>query len=102
MAVTILWQISRLDTKPVEGSLTDVVYNANWRCMAFDPIYTGSSACGTCEFPSPTGTFTPYQDLTEAQVLQWCWDNGVDKTAVETVVATQQVTQPLLPLPWAT
>jgi hypothetical protein len=30
--MTILWLIERLLTKPVEGSNTDVVITADWRC----------------------------------------------------------------------
>jgi hypothetical protein len=44
--------------------------------------------------------------LTEAQVLGWCWDNGVDKASVEASVEKQIVEQAnapvvALPLPWS-
>ena len=52
------------------------------------------------------GDFTPYDQLTEAQVLGWCWDNGVDKASVEASVEQQIVAQAnapvvALPLPWS-
>jgi hypothetical protein len=55
----------------------------------------------------PEGSFTPYDQLTQAQVLGWCYANGVDQTAVEANVQgsidnqiNPTVVQP--PLPWAT
>jgi hypothetical protein len=70
-----------------------------------DGSYTGT-AYATCSFPAPEGTFTPYADLTQDQVLGWCWANGVDKTATEAAVQTQidnQINPPIIqpPLPWA-
>jgi hypothetical protein len=55
----------------------------------------------------PEGTFTPYDQLTQQQVLGWCWANGVDKDATEASVQDQLNTQinPTViqpPLPWAT
>jgi hypothetical protein len=59
----------------------------------------------TCSFASPTGAFTPHADLTQEQVLEWCWANGVDKDATETAVGNQlaKLANPpvvTLPLPW--
>ena len=111
--MTILWLIERLLTKPVEGSNTDVVITADWRCNGTETTGSGdteqtySGTCyGSCSFAPPTGSFTPYDELTEAQVLQWCYENGVDKTAIEANVTLQienQINPPVvtLPLPWA-
>jgi hypothetical protein len=56
--------------------------------------------------PAPTGTFTPYADLTQEQVLGWIWANGVDQTATEAAVQSQinnQINPPVLNLnpPWS-
>ena len=102
--MNISWIIERLLTKPVEGSLTDVVITADWRCNGSQDSYSGT-CYGSCSFAPPTGSFTPYPDLTEQQVLDWCWENGVDKTAIEANVTQQiqnQIDPPVvvLPLPW--
>jgi hypothetical protein len=102
--MTILWLIERLLVKPTEGSLTDVVITADWRCNGTDETYSGT-CYGSCSFQPPSSEFTPYPDLTEAQVLGWCYENGVDKTAIEANVAAQienQINPPVvtLPLPW--
>ena len=103
--ITINWIIERLLVKPTEGSLTDVVITADWRCNGSQDQYSGT-CYGSCSFAPPTDAFTPYPDLTEQQVLNWCWENGVDKTAIEANVTAQinnQINPPVvvLPLPWA-
>ena len=110
--ITINWIIERLLVKPTEGSLTDVVITADWRCNGTETIGTGDDAktySGTCygstSFQPPSGEFTPYEDLTEAQVLSWCYANGVDQAAIEANVTQQindQINPPVIapPLPW--
>jgi hypothetical protein len=102
--MTILWLIERLLVKPTEGSNTDVVITADWRCNGTDETYSGT-CYGSCSFAPPSGSFTPYPDLTQDQVLGWCYENGVDKNAIEANVTLQienQINPPVvtLPLPW--
>ena len=109
---TINWIIERLLVKPTEGDKTDVVITADWRCNGTETTGTGDDAktySGTCygssSFAPPTENFTPYPDLTEQQVLGWCYANGVDQTAIEANVAKQiadQINPPVIapPLPW--
>ena len=106
--MTILWLIERLLVKPTEGTLTDVVITADWRCNGTvqSPTEAYSGTCyGSCSFAPPSGSFTPYDELTEQQVLDWCYQNGVDKSAIEANVTAQiqnQINPPVvsLPLPW--
>ena len=110
--MNISWIIERLLVKPTEGSLTDVVITADWRCNGTETTGSGdtektySGTCyGSCSFAPPTEGFTPYDQLTEQQVLDWCYANGVDKTAIEANVTQQiqnQINPPVvvLPLPW--
>jgi hypothetical protein len=104
--ITPLWKIETLWVVPVDGSLTDVVVTAAWRCSATDGQYTGS-VYATVSFSAPAGdNFTPFDQLTQEQVLGWVWTNGVDKTAAEAAVAQQianQINPPIItpPLPWA-
>jgi hypothetical protein len=103
--MTILWLIERLLVKPLEGSNPDVVITADWRCNGTDETYSGT-CYGSCSFAPPTDPFTPYDELTQQQVLDWCYENGVDKNAIEANVTAQienQINPPVvtLPLPWA-
>ena len=105
MATTITWVIKQLDVKPQEGPYTDVVITAHWRCNGEDGQYIGT-AYGTCSFTQPGDPFIPYADLTEQEVLGWCWASGVNKTATEAIVEQQiqnQINPPVVtpPLPWS-
>ena len=102
--LSIVWIIERLLVKPTEGSLTDVVITADWRCNGTQDQYSGT-CYGSCSFAPPSGEFTPYPDLTQEQVLNWCYENGVDQKAIEANVSLQienQINPPVvtLPLPW--
>jgi hypothetical protein len=102
--ITLSWIIERLLVKPTEGTLTDVVITADWRCNGTQDQYSGTCYGSTSFFP-PTENFTPYPDLTEQQVLGWCFANGVDQTAIEANVTQQindQINPPVIapPLPW--
>ena len=110
MSATITWVIEWMQTTPTTATPPETVITAGWRCNGAETAntvdYTASNY-GTASFPMPTGTFTPYADLTQAQVLGWCWANGVDKDATEASIQSQinsqinpTVIQP--PLPWAT
>jgi hypothetical protein len=102
--ITLSWIIERLLVRKVEGTLTDVVITADWRCNGSQESFSGT-CYGSCSFAPPSGSFTPYEDLTQDQVLSWCYENGVDKTAIEANVTAQienQINPPVvsLPLPW--
>ena len=102
--MTIIWIIERLLCKPVEGPNTDVVITADWRCNGTQDQYSGT-CYGSASFAAPSGSFTPYEDLTQDQVLGWCYANGVDQAAIEANVSLQiqnQINPPIIapPLPW--
>ena len=103
---TITWTVTAMDCYPQEDNLTDVVFNVHWTCSGVDGEYNGS-VYSTCSVPlSGEGTFTPYSQLTQSQVLSWIWANGVDQTATEAAVNQQiqnQINPPVVtpPLPWS-
>ncbi len=106
MNISINWIIERLLVRKVEGTYSDVVITADWRCNGTQDQYSGT-CYGSASFAPPTGSFTPYEDLTEQQVLGWCFANGVDQAAVEANVTQQindQINPPVIapPLPWVT
>jgi hypothetical protein len=102
--ITILWIIERLLVRKVEGAYSDVVITADWRCNGTNGTYNGT-CYGSASFAAPSGSFTPYPDLTQDQVLGWCYANGVDQAAIEANVSAQienQINPPIIapPLPW--
>lgn len=84
---TITWSIDNLDRRTSDG----FVQTAHWRATAVDGEHSATvySTCGWSE-GQPT---VPYAQLTEQQVLAWCWDNGVDKAATEQALADQIAAQ---------
>lgn len=113
MSATITWVIEWMQTTPTTANPPETVITAGWRCNGAETAGTPavnytSTVYSTCSFRMPTeGQFTPYADLTQDQVLGWCWNNGVDKDATEASIQANidsqinpTVIQP--PLPWAT
>jgi hypothetical protein len=98
------WKVESMVVKPVDGSHTDCVVTATWRCTATSGDHSASNY-GSMGFASPGDVFVAYPDLTEDIVLGWIWANGVDKAEVEANVAREldaQVNPPVVakPLPW--
>jgi hypothetical protein len=81
------WKIDNCEHEVATGGITV----AHWRCNAQDGDYS-ASVYGSCGFtPDVTSpTFTPYNEVVEAEVLAWVWvvDN-VDKDEIEANLATQ-------------
>jgi len=78
------WSIPTTEFKKDSG----YVFTAHYRCDASDGDFHASSygTAGFSQDPEADG-FTPYEDLTEAQVLEWVWADGVDKDATEAALA---------------
>lgn len=108
MPITNTWAVVQMDCYPTEGTETDVVFNVHWTLTGEEAGFTGS-VYGTQAVPAPSGAnFTPYADLTQAQVIGWVQAAmGAEQVAAyEANVAQQindQVYPPVVtpPLPWA-
>ena len=85
MATT--WTISTLEYTNDDDKGVVV---AHWRATDVDGDYSASSY-GTCGFAydASASDFTPYDNLTESQVLGWCWANGIDQDAIEASLAAK-------------
>lgn len=106
----INWNISQLDCYPQVDGETDVVFTVHWQCNGTETVgektYSGSVYASTGVTLDAEAPFTPYDQLTQDQVLGWIWESGVDKAATEAAVAQQienQINPPVVtpPLPWA-
>lgn len=104
MSAELVWKIGLLSVKPSDGAHTDVVAACNWSCTASQ---SGKSAVidGSLQFAQAGDPFVKFENLKESDVLQWCWDNGVDKQMVESKAVTglQNVLSPPVvnkPVPW--
>jgi hypothetical protein len=81
MTIAYNWVVTQTDYEVSNGFIT----TAHWTATAVDGDYT-ASIYSTCSFASAEPAI-PYADVTEAQVLAWCWSNGVDKDATEDALA---------------
>ena len=107
MAITNTWSVQQLQCYPEAGGLTDVVFNICWKLDATDGTYTASVRSEVSLTLDPNAPYTPFAELTEAQVVGWVHNLiGSDKVAeYELGVASQIDTQanpPVVtpPLPW--
>jgi hypothetical protein len=81
--MTTTWKITNLEHKTADG----FVSTAHWSATAVDGEHT-ATIYATSSWADGTPT-VPYADLTEATVLGWIWENGVDKTATEAALTAQ-------------
>ena len=102
------WKIAQLQTYPeVEGE-TNFVCSASWNVSGADGEFTGSLGGSTAFKLDPEAPFTPYDQLTETQVLSWVFASiGEEgKASAEADVdaqiayAKEQIKTPILP--WTT
>ncbi len=107
MATTYTWTVDQMYT--LDTPEPGFVVNVLWTLTGVDGQYTASIG-GNSQFTVQEGTFTPYSQLTQAQVIGWVQDSlGPDGVAnFEANVQGQinsMITPPVspqnTPLPWA-
>jgi hypothetical protein len=97
---TFNWQISQMDRLTSDGFVVTVHYRVN----AVDGDYDASTY-GTIGYTQDSDTYTPYADLTQAQVIGWV-QTSLGKDTVENslqskIDALKNPTQ-ATGLPWST
>jgi hypothetical protein len=75
------WQIVQLDRKTADGFVT----TAHWTCTATDGDFS-ANAYGSVGFSGDL--VTPYENLTQEQVLDWVWEQ-IDKAEIEANLTKQ-------------
>ena len=79
----ITWKITQCDRLTADGFIT----TAHWTASAVDGEFS-ASVYSTCSWEAGTPSI-PYENVTEQEVLDWCWASGVDKEATEAALAAQ-------------
>lgn len=69
---TFIWNITRLDTRSDEAN-QNIIITAWFKITGIDGIYSAAYENGV-GLSEVGDTFTPYSNLTEQQILQWCKD----------------------------
>lgn len=100
----IKWKIVSVDVEPAVQGHSNVVVMARWVCQASEG---GKSAAqlGATALGAPGNAFVAYNDLTEQNVLDFCWASGLDRQAVEAKATadlqkTLESSTVVLDLPW--
>ena len=68
-----IWTIDQCKRVPETGFINE----AFWRCDAIDGVFV-AAVRGTCTFADGTPTI-PYNEVTQQDVLDWCWANVLNK-----------------------
>ena len=79
--MNITWTVTDTNYETATGFIT----TAHWTATATDGDYT-ASIYSTCSW-APGTPSVPYADVTMQEVLDWCWESGVDKDATEAALA---------------
>ena len=109
--ITYVWTITSLSTVPKVDARLDVVVVAQWTLTGTDAAGVQASLNNSSQFTLTQGKmYTPYEDLTEDQVIEWVQASlGVDgvnatKTCIENQI-TSIINPVVIPaqqtLPWA-
>lgn len=108
MTIASTWIVDQMSCYPEYEGHPDVVFTVAWRLNATDGTYQGTVYGSVSLTLSPDTPFTPYADLTQAQVIGWVQAAmGPEQVAAyETNVAQQiadQINPPVVnpPLPWS-
>jgi hypothetical protein len=72
MSITFAWSIKKLEVDPALNDKVNVVTTVSWNVMGTDGDISESHS-GSRSFLLGD-TFVPYDQLTEQQVLDWCFE----------------------------
>jgi branched-subunit amino acid ABC-type transport system permease component len=96
-----------MDAYPEEDGETDVVFSVHWTLTGTEAGFVGSVYGSQGVTVDPDAPFTPYADLTEAQVIGWVQDAmGAEQVAAYEANVAQQINNQIVPpvvtpqLPW--
>lgn len=102
------WIISQLECYPQHEGNQDVVFTIHWRRQATDGTHTADIYSSQSVILDPDAPFTPYANLTEAQVIGWLETAlGAETLAAQEAALDQQIENQINPpvirpkLPWA-
>jgi len=99
MSISYKWSVEKLTVKQASKLVTSV----EWRCYGVDDTNGFSASVAGATALEPSDTFTPYDQLTEQQVLDWCSNvKNETETNIAMSVNEQLAKKESEPaLPWA-
>jgi len=90
MQITFKWSIKKLEVAPTLNNRVNVVTTVNWTVVGTDSESNISESYSGLRSFSLGDTFVSYDQLTEQQVLDWCFEPEVNevKNFEGTVIST--------------
>jgi hypothetical protein len=74
MSIIFNWSISNIQVIPAQDDKTNIITQVEWLVKAVDKVNKAAlSVSGSRSF-KVGDSFVPYEQLTEAQVLEWCFE----------------------------
>lgn len=106
MAITYTFKITEIEVAPTSSGEYNVVTRVRYNYKGVDEDGIEATFTGATPMPSPSGSFVPYEDLTENTVIGWL-DSVSDKPhmqeriteMINNIKTPQYVPKPA---PWAT
>lgn len=105
------WSITKLFCIPNLNGQQNVIVNIEWKVSIEETIdskkyYAEKTGIIGSGFSPNIINFTPFDQLTEQQVLNWVWSNGISKEGTESILQgdiNSQINPPIItpPLPWS-
>lgn len=109
---TYTWSFPAIDVYKNQGSYTDVVYTIHWRLLGMDASTSHSFERFGLQSVAPynpdSGSFIPYENLTEETVTNWVLDAMGQRYGEITASIDYQIENKInppteqLPPPWIT
>ena len=107
MATTYTWSVVQMDAYPELDGQQDVVFTVHWTLSGEEAGFSGGVYGSVGVTLDEGATFTPYADLTEAQVIGWVQAAlGAEQVAAYEANVSQQINDQVAPpvvtppLPW--
>jgi hypothetical protein len=104
MSATFTWSVVNMAAYPTFESQTDVVFQVAYSCIANQDTYSARTGGVTNVSYTAGSPYTPYDQLTQDQVLGWVFQN-IQKDFMEAQLQAEidkQANPPYVypPLPW--
>lgn len=80
--ITFTWKVRKLKCLDNLDNQQDVVKTVYWMCTASENGIDFDVA-GSSPIEYNNESFTPFNSLTEEQVLEWCWNSNMKKSVIE-------------------
>jgi hypothetical protein len=73
MSITYKWSVSKVQVIPQQNGRANIINKVDWLCQGVDDQTKFSAAASGVKELQPSDSFIEFNQLTEQQVLDWCF-----------------------------